>query len=256
MSIITRTYSFTDGTTAYGSQVESEIANIVNTLNSLDNAGTTWTNVKVTTLTPLGNIAMNSNKLTGLTPGTSSGDSVSYEQISGFLPPTGAIIAYGSASAPTGWLTCDGSAVSRTTYSGLFSVISTTFGVGDGSSTFNLPDLSRRVLMGKGGSASSTISNTVGSTGGEETHTLLTAEMPSHTHTITDTGHSHESTATGIATFGQGSSRSVGTFGGATTALTDKTSNNATGISLANTGSGTAHNVIQPSIVVNYIIKT
>jgi microcystin-dependent protein len=60
------------------------------------------------------------------------------------LVPTGVILSYGGASAPTGWLLCDGSAVSRTTFAGLFAVLSTSFGVGDGSTTFNLPDLRGR----------------------------------------------------------------------------------------------------------------
>lgn len=78
MAIITRTYTFTDGTTAYGSQVESEIANIVNALNNLDAAGATWTNVKVTTLLPQADVNMGGHKITNLgTPG-SSGDAAVY----------------------------------------------------------------------------------------------------------------------------------------------------------------------------------
>src|SRR5260370_42412322 len=90
----------------------------------------------------------------------------------------------------------DGRAVSRSTYSTLFGVISTTFGVGDGSTTFNVPDLRGRVVAGKdnmGGSAASRLTSTtmspdgitLGATGGEQTHTLVTSEMPSHTHTVT-----------------------------------------------------------------------
>ena len=62
--------------------------------------------------------------------------------------PTGSIIMYGAATAPTGWLECDGSAVSRTTYSSLFAIVGTTFGVGDGSTTFNLPDLRGEFVRG------------------------------------------------------------------------------------------------------------
>jgi len=60
------------------------------------------------------------------------------------LVPTGVILSYGGANAPTGWLLCDGRAISRTTFAGLFAVLSTSFGVGDGSTTFNLPDLRGR----------------------------------------------------------------------------------------------------------------
>jgi microcystin-dependent protein len=67
----------------------------------------------------------------------------------GFNPP-GAIIDYAGSSAPTGWLECDGSAVSRTTYADLFSAVSTTWGAGDGSTTFNIPDFRGRARIGKG----------------------------------------------------------------------------------------------------------
>ena len=62
--------------------------------------------------------------------------------------PTGSIIMYGAATAPTGWLECNGSAISRTTYSSLFAIIGTTFGEGDGSTTFNLPDLRGEFVRG------------------------------------------------------------------------------------------------------------
>lgn len=78
MSLITRTYSFTDGSVAYGSQVESEIANIVNTLNSLDQGNTTWTNVDVTTLSVHDDIEMGGNKVTGLGTPNTAGDAAIY----------------------------------------------------------------------------------------------------------------------------------------------------------------------------------
>jgi microcystin-dependent protein len=85
-------------------------------------------------------------------------------------------IAHGTV--PDGWLTCDGSAVSRTTYAELFAVIGTTWGVGDGSTTSNLPDMQGRVPVGIGGSGVTS----VGDTGGEQEHTLTVDEMPSHRH--------------------------------------------------------------------------
>lgn len=176
MSLITRTFTFTDGSTAYGSQVNSEIANIVNALNSLDQGNTTWTNVKVTTLSVQGDVVMNSHKLTGLTPGITSGDSVSFEQINGFLVPTGGVIQWTTASAPTGFILCDGSAVSRTTYSGLFSLVGTTYGAGDASTTFNVPDTRDKWIVGKGSTY------TLGATGGATTHTHT---ANSHTHDMT-----------------------------------------------------------------------
>jgi microcystin-dependent protein len=78
----------------------------------------------------------------------------------GMLVPIGAILAYAGATAPSGWVLCDGSAISRTDYSTLFTAIGVSFGVGDGSTTFNVPDLRGRVLVGKddmGGSAASRV---------------------------------------------------------------------------------------------------
>lgn len=76
--------------------------------------------------------------------------------------PLGTISEYGGSSAPNAqWLMCDGSAVSRTTYAGLFAILSTTYGVGDGSTTFNLPDLRGRVPVGLNATGPSLI-NTLG----------------------------------------------------------------------------------------------
>ena len=99
--------------------------------------------------------------------------------------PAGAMLPYAGSTAPTDWLLCYGQAVSRTTYSTLFGVISTTYGVGDGSTTFNLPDMRGRGFIGLdnlGGSAASRVAaaTSVGDTGGAETANLA------HTHTTGD----------------------------------------------------------------------
>jgi microcystin-dependent protein len=94
--------------------------------------------------------------------------------------PTGTIVVYSGASAPTGWLLCDGSAALRSTWSGLFDVIGTTYGAGDGSTTFNVPNLNGRVPAGL--DISQTEFDSLGKTGGAKTHTLSTSEMPSHAH--------------------------------------------------------------------------
>ena len=108
--------------------------------------------------------------------------------------PIGGVMPYAGTAAPTGWLLCYGQAVSRSTYSDLFAIISTTYGVGDGSTTFNLPDLRGRVVAGQddmGGVSADRLTDqsggldgdTLGDTGGSETHTLTTTEIAAHTHT-------------------------------------------------------------------------
>ena len=121
----------------------------------------------------------------------------------GGFAPAGAILAYGGATAPTGWLLCQGQAVSRSTYAHLFSVLGTTFGVGDGSTTFNLPDLRQRFPLGK---AASGTGSTLGATGGAIDHTHTgpshTHTGPSHTHTIS---HTHQVDPPSTATSSDGS---------------------------------------------------
>lgn len=92
--------------------------------------------------------------------------------------PSGVTLPYGGGSAPSGFLLCDGSAVSRTTYAGLFTILSTVYGVGDGSTTFNLPDLRQRFPMGK---AVSGTGSTLGGTGGtiDHTHAVTPATLSS-----------------------------------------------------------------------------
>jgi microcystin-dependent protein len=146
--------------------------------------------------------------------------------------PTGALMAFGSATPPTGWLACNGANISRSTYSALFAVISTTFGVGDGINTFTLPNSARRTLVGSGGAGTAMLGNAVGNSGGEESHVQTTAEMPAHTHNYYS-----------------------GTGGGGAAPYGDPKNAGYTWTS-SSTGSGAAFNVIQPSLIVTYIIKT
>ena len=103
--------------------------------------------------------------------------------------PTGVIMAWATDTPPDGWLVCDGRAVSRATYGRLFNIIGSTYGAGDGSTTFNLPDLRSRVIVGEnmsgtiGFGATARTAKPLASTAGEETHQLTIAEMPAHTHT-------------------------------------------------------------------------
>lgn len=99
--------------------------------------------------------------------------------VDNFVPvAAGLIYPYAGSTAPTGYLMCDGAAVSRITYADLFEAIGTTYGAGDGETTFNVPDLRGRVPLG------SSTDYALGSTGGEASHTLQESEMPSHSHTM------------------------------------------------------------------------
>lgn len=97
---------------------------------------------------------------------------------------------FAGSTAPQGYLLCDGSAVDRTTYATLFAVIGTTYGAGDGSTTFNVPDLSGRVVIGVSGS------HALGTTGGSETVTLTADQLPAHTHVVPQHGHANDIAAT------------------------------------------------------------
>ena len=99
----------------------------------------------------------------------------------------GTIVNWPSNSLPVGWLKCDGSAISRTDYSSLFSIIGTTFGAGNGSTTFNLPNITDKNILGNG---------TLGQLGGNNSVTLTTDNLPSHTHTFTGKAHTHSFSAT------------------------------------------------------------
>lgn len=167
--------------------------------------------------------------------------------------PSGALVPFAGSSAPAGWLMCYGQAVSRTTYASLFAAISTGYGVGDGSSTFNLPDLRGRVPAGKddmGGSAASRLTTagssvdgaTLAASGGVQNVTLTAAQsgLPAHTHTYT------LNTTTG-ATPSTGSNGDNGVPTNPTTPTTSST---------GGTSAASAHSNVQPSIITNYIIKT
>jgi microcystin-dependent protein len=152
--------------------------------------------------------------------------------------PVGSISLFAGATAPNGWLICDGSAVSRTTYANLFSVIGTTYGAGDGSTTFNIPDIQNRVPVGL--NFSDTDFDTLGKTGGEKEHRLTINEIPSHNHNTVS-----------MCSFPEGVANSRTGYGYNEVALNKSSYGNTVG----NTGGGQAHNNLQPYIVMNYIIS-
>src|SRR3990167_1707849 len=95
--------------------------------------------------------------------------------------PIGTVVCYAGAAAPSVWLLCNGDAVSRTTYASLYSAIGTTFGPGNGTTTFNVPDARGRATVGVGTGAGLT-ARALAATGGAETHALSEAELASHDH--------------------------------------------------------------------------
>ena len=209
---------------------------------------------------------------------------------SGLFPPA-TIVEYGGTAAPTGWLLCDGAAVSRTTYAGLFAVIGTAYGNGDGATTFNVPNRVNRFGVGAGGlyargstggAATETTSsagahNHTGVTGGTA---ITTAQMPSHNHTgTTSTAGDHQHGTAGQG--GQGGGiNTVGNYGntnnyvltgGGTDAFVTSTAGSHThNFTTNSTGSGATHDhtistdgththtvsTISPYVASNYIIKT
>jgi microcystin-dependent protein len=150
--------------------------------------------------------------------------------------PTGGLIMWSTASAPSGFLLCDGTAVSRTTYAALFAIIGTTFGAGDTTTTFNVPNYTNRMPYG----------TTLGSTGGS-----ANAVVVSHTHNITDPTHSHLETYYSATGGGYGLQAGPNDF-----QATKQTGLSATGITIDTAGvSGTNAN-LPPYLGINFIIKT
>lgn len=164
--------------------------------------------------------------------------------------PVGAIMPWGGAvaSIPSGFLICDGAAVSRTTFANLFAAIASAFGDGNGSTTFNVPDLRGKFQRGAGAAAEP------GTTGGEDTHALTTAELATHGHGVTDGGHTHTLPVNVFKLAGSGADRRANSTGTDADALS--ADSNTTGITIDNTGSGTAHENRPSFQEVIYIIKT
>lgn len=186
-------------------------------------------------------------------------DARSLAEVATGIPP-GALQAYSASTAPPGWLFADGSAQSRTTYSRLFTAIGTAFGAGDGSTTFNLPDLRGRIPVGldnQGGSDAGRLTSapgggqTLGGGGGEENHALSIGELAAHSHT--DSGHAHQQQAWSLVA---GGSNTVALQANAASSVPVGVNTVAASAAIQNTGSGTAHNNMPPYLLTAWIIKT
>lgn len=185
-----------------------------------------------------------------------------------YTVPVGSCIDFFGTTAPnSSFVLPYGQAISRSTYATLFSMFSTTYGSGDGSTTFNVPDLRGRVLAGKddmGGSAASRLTSTyfgasaanLGAVGGSESHTLTTAQLASHAHTATstDSGHVHTSLSNSSANSGNGPAFAGNSSSGGTTFSTATGTANIT-TTVNSAGSGGAHNNTQPTIIANKLLR-
>ncbi len=246
MATLTIPYSFVVGTTIVPSEMNSNFGAVKSFVESLS-AGTS-----------IDAGAITSDKLASATVQ--------------LLAPTGVVNAFAGATAPTGWLLCDGTAVSRATYAALFTLIGTAYGAGDGTTTFNLPNLKGRVPVGR--DAAQTEFDVLGETGGAKTHSLSVSQLPAHQHGI---DHDHASfTITGGThnhTFQNADNSPYNVINMADAAGLLVTSYTATNVggdgghshtvdvpaftgTSALVGTGDAHNILQPYLVVNYIIKT
>ena len=161
-----------------------------------------------------------------------------FKTVQGFLVPDsipiGMVVEFPSDNIPDNWLLCNGQAVSRTDYAELFAAIGTTWGAGDGSTTFNVPTKEGLVTVGK--KTSDSDFNTLGKTGGEKEHTLTVDEMPAHNHGVSFSSGTGEYNT---AARGDGNDQEMGY------AFT----------SVSSTGEGKAHNNLQPYTTSNFIIK-
>ena len=171
-----------------------------------------------------------------------------YGSLSGL--PAGIYLPYGGTAAPSGWLLCYGQAVSRTTYANLFTAISTGYGVGDGATTFNVPDMRGRLPLGKddmGGASANRVTNaaadTIGGGLGVEEHTLTGAESG-------ESGHGH---LFRWNTASSGGSDYLGSEDGAQSTY-DQTVGESV-VDVASSSASSAHTNLQPTQTGNYIIK-
>ena len=251
---------YTDGTNTYSAQTGSAGNFLVN-----GNLSVTGNQVDVGNMsvggtfgvTGTSSLAATSFSVSPTAPTPTTGDNSTKVATTAFVTQnavlTGSLLMWPTTSAPTGYLNCDGSAVSRTTYASLFAVVGTTFGSGDGSTTFNTPNYTGRMPYGA----------TIGSTGGSADSIVV-----SHTHTatstVTDPQHQHLALDPTAGTY---QNFAVVNGGGAIAAVYNNVANGSlqtgkasTGISVATTNtstgvSGTNAN-LPPYLGINFIIKT
>ena len=250
-----------DHTAGKGVQIPTAGLNIDDSLALNSNSVTEARSVQLDNqLTPLSGVSeANSVQISGGDLWIVNGSGVAVQVTSGTSvvapsssnTPAGIVLPYAGSSAPAGYLMADGTAVNRVTFAVLFGVIGTTFGVGDGSTTFNLPNPAGRTIMGVGtytDSVSGSITRTLGQQVGAAAHVLVTAEMPSHNHG----GGAHTHT---YAAYNAPNTPTLGAMTGNSSNVANPSTSNS-GTIITTQGSDAAHNNMQPSLGLNYIIKT
>jgi hypothetical protein len=236
-----------DGSAATDSATVGQVSALNSTISNLGNTfvrkdGTT----AMTGIFNAGNFRV--SNVAAPTTGTDATNKTYVDAQLGSAAPKGTIVAFGAAVAPTGWLLCNGAAVSRTTYATLFTAIGTTYGAGDGTTTFNVPNLQGRFPIGAGNGAQKNVSGsgiitggtaltarTVGQFGGEEDHVLTVAELATHSHE-----------------YRWGTAGGAGPGPDGEAAIGDSLYGAQTGTQ----GLNTAHNTTPSFVVVSFIIKT
>lgn len=213
---------------------------------------------------------MNNFRILNVGNATQPTDAVSLGQLQNGTP-VGAVIDYAGSNAPATWMFAYGQAVSRTTYAALFAAIGTTYGAGNGSTTFNLPDLRGRVVAGKddmGGSAANRITGAIsgitggiiGGSGGSQGVSLTINQLPSHNHggVVGSNGaHSHVGLLinVGLAGPGPGVVQSAGASGRPNLGSAETGVDGVHNHIIPSQGNNAQHNNVQPTMIMNKIIK-
>ena len=239
------------------SDLDANFTTVADAVNGIGDGSEPLANVAVTGGTINGAVIGGSNAVAGtfttLTANTANITTITATNYTGGgIAPTGSLTMWAGAvaSPPTGWLACNGANVSRSTYSALFAVVGTSFGIGDNSTTFGLPNLLNRFPVGAGNTYALAV------TGGSANATLV-----SHTHTatstVTDPQHSHTQTRPDTSG-GSSGPGNIGVSGSVSSYLS--TANASTGITVATTnsteGSSATNANLPPYIAVGFIIKT
>jgi len=167
--------------------------------------------------------------------------------------PAGTLQMFSGNNIPAGWLECNGQEVSRATFASLFAAIGTTWGVGNGATTFNMPDLRGRGPIGAGQGPGGLTNRTLAGLGGEESHVLTVSELAPHTHVLnmytTGAARAYEPYAAALGL--------NGTYDNGVNFKERILVNAGPGsFSSATAGGGAGHNIMQPFAVVRFIIKT